>query len=258
MSLGQSMYVVGTLNVAAANVMALEQQLSSPALRGPAPPVPTPRSFAEGVHEIALDAVTYQHRTNGISGFVVGPVTLSVQTGEMVFLSGGNGSGKSTLIKVIAGLYRPTTGVLRAGGRPLAPEEYQAYRDRISVLFSDYHLFDRLYGLDPPSPARAQELLQFLGLDGKTRLIGDRFETLNLSIGQRKRLALMVALLEDRPVMIFDEWAAEQDPVFRARFYREILPGLKRAGKTLIVVTHDDRYFDVADRHLRMEDGVLV
>jgi putative ATP-binding cassette transporter len=258
MSLGQSMYVVSTLNVAADNIIALERQLTGPAQREPSSPLPPTRSFAEGVREIALDAVTFQHRTDGISGFVVGPVTLGIRAGEMVFISGGNGSGKSTLIKVLAGLYRPTTGVLRVDGLPLAPEEYQTYRDRISVLFSDYHLFDRLYGVAPPSPARARELLEFLGMESKTRLIGDRFETLNLSIGQRKRLSLMVALLEDKPVMIFDEWAAEQDPVFRARFYREILPGLKRAGKTLIVVTHDDRYFDVADRHLRMEDGVLV
>lgn len=258
MSLGQSMYVVSSLNVAAENIVALEQLLA-----GAAPPeetsvVPAGRTFAEGFREIALDGVTFQHRTDGIQGFRVGPVSLRIRAGEMVFLSGGNGSGKSTLIKVLTGLYRPTTGTVRVDGLPLAPEEYQSYRDRITVLFSDYHLFDRLYGLEPPAPERARELLEYLGMEGKTRLVGDRFETLNLSIGQRKRIALMIALLEDKPLMVFDEWAAEQDPVFRARFYREILPGLKSAGKTLIVVTHDDRYFDVADRHLRMEDGVLV
>lgn len=256
---GQSIQLVTTLNVAAENMLDLQALLASAVQpERPAAAARWARDFAGGFREITLEDVTFQHRADGVQGFAIGPVSVTIRAGEMLFISGGNGSGKSTLIKVLAGLYAPAAGTLRVDGVPLAEDEHQAYRDRIAVIFSDYHLFTRLFGLDPPSPLRARELLESLGLQDKTRLIGDRFETLDLSFGQRKRLALMVALLEDRPLMIFDEWAAEQDPHFRARFYREILPGLKRAGKTLVVVTHDDRYFDVADRHLRMEEGVFM
>jgi putative ATP-binding cassette transporter len=258
--LGQSIGAFTTLNVAAENIFALQALLARAAKREPTTPVPGryPRDFADGFREISLDRATFQHRVDGTQGFVMGPVSLTVRANEILFISGGNGSGKSTMIKVLAGLYRPVEGSLKVDHIPVADDEYQAYRDRIAAVFSDYHLFRRLYGVDPPSPARAREHLESLGLQDKTRLVGDRFDTLDLSFGQRKRLALMVALLEDRPLMIFDEWAAEQDPGFRAKFYREILPDLKRAGKTLVVVTHDDRYFDVADRHLRMEEGVLA
>jgi putative ATP-binding cassette transporter len=256
--LGQSIGAFTALNVAAENVFALQNLLVSAQREPAAVPDRWARDFAEGFSEIALERVTFQHRLDGGQGFVMGPASLTIRCGELLFISGGNGSGKSTLIKILAGLYKPAEGTLRVDGRPLTDDEYQAYRDRIAVIFSDYHLFARLYGLDPPPPARARERLEYLGLQEKTRLVGDRFDTLDLSVGQRKRLALMVALLEDRPLMIFDEWAAEQDPGFRAKFYREILPDLKRAGKTLVVVTHDERYFDVADRHLRMDEGVLV
>ena len=258
--LGSSIGVFTTLNVAAENLFNLEALLIRAGRRELPERTPgtSPRDFSEGFREIALDGVTFQHPAGGGQEFTLGPIGLTVHAGEMLFISGGNGAGKSTLIKVLAGLYKPIRGAHRVDGTALAEDEYQAYRDRIAVIFSDYHLFRRLYGVDAPAAARAHELLEFLGLQDKTRLIGDRFETLDLSMGQRKRLALMVTLLEDRPLMIFDEWAAEQDPGFRAKFYREVLPGLRSAGKTLVVITHDDRYFDVADRHLRIEEGVIV
>ena len=257
--LGQSIGVFTTLNVAAENIFALQDLLATAQRKRPTEtPGRWPREFSEDFREIALERVTFQHRLDGGQGFVMGPVSLTIRSGELLLISGGNGSGKSTLIKILAGLYKPAEGTLRVDRLPLADDEYQAYRDRIAVIFSDYHLFARLYGLAPPPPDQARERLESLGLQDKTRLVGDRFDTLDLSVGQRKRLALMVALLEDRPLMIFDEWAAEQDPGFRAKFYREILPDLKRAGKTLVVVTHDERYFDVADRHLRMDEGVMV
>jgi putative ATP-binding cassette transporter len=258
--LGQTIQIVTTLNVAAENIFRLRALLAGAARpdRTASEAGRRARDFSEGFREVSLDGAVFQHRTDGTQGFVIGPIDLTIRAGEMLFISGGNGSGKSTLLKVLAGLYRPTSGTLRVDGVPLSPDEYQAYRDRVTAIFSDFHLFRRLYGFDPPTAERARELLAFVGLQDKTRLVGDRFETLDLSVGQRKRLALMVALLEDRPLVIFDEWAAEQDPGFRARFYREILPALKQAGKTLVVVTHDDRYFDVADRHVKMEEGAIV
>ena len=128
------------------------------------------------------------------------------------------------------------------------PETYDAYRNLFSTVFSDYHLFKRLYGVDYSDAERVQELLLKLELQDKTHVENGEFSTVDLSGGQRKRVALMVSLLEDKPLYIFDEWAADQDPQFRRKFYREILPEMKRAGKTVIAVTHDDQYFDVADR----------
>ena len=84
------------------------------------------------------------------------------------------------------------------------------------------------------------------------------FSTTRLSRGQRKRLALVTAYLEDRPIYLFDEWAADQDPLFRRVFYQRLLPELKRRGKTVVAVTHDDRYFDAADQLIKLEEGKVV
>ena len=87
------------------------------------------------------------------------------------------------------------------------------------------------------------------------------FNTVDLSTGQRKRLALIVSLLEKRPILLLDEWAADQDPEFRRKFYFDLLPALHRAGVTVVVVTHDDRYLDEMDlpaRRLRMDEGRFV
>ena len=84
------------------------------------------------------------------------------------------------------------------------------------------------------------------------------FSTTHLSHGQRQRLALLGAYLEDRPIYVFDEWAANQEPQFRNIFYRQILPELKARGKLAVVISHDDRYFDVADRLIRLTSGVLA
>jgi putative ATP-binding cassette transporter len=126
------------------------------------------------------------------------------------------------------------------------------------VVFSDFHLFKRLFGLTDALPATIDALLHLLEIEDKTKVQDGEFTTLDLSGGQRKRLALLVAMLEDRPVIVLDEWAADQDPVFRRKFYEVILPELKRQGKTIIAITHDDRYFEGADRQLKLEDGQIA
>jgi putative ATP-binding cassette transporter len=180
------------------------------------------------------------------------------RSGEIVFITGGNGSGKTTLMKLLAALYRPDSGHIVLGDIALSPATEAWIRDQISIIFSDFHLFRRLYGLGTQDPERVAALLREMQIDQKTAIQGDSFTTINLSTGQRKRLALIVTILEDKPVVIFDEWAADQDPSFRRKFYEEILPGLKAKGKIVICVTHDDRYFDVADRRLKMEFGRMV
>ena len=145
-----------------------------------------------------------------------------------------------------------------SGGRPLSEEGYENYRQQFSAVFTDFYLFDRLYGISPVSWAEADRLLEWLEISKKTRFQEGRFTNLNLSTGQRKRLALISAILEERPVLVFDEIAADQDPRFRRRFYEEILPELRNLGYTIVAVTHDDRYFSSADRILFMEEGRLT
>ncbi len=194
----------------------------------------------------------------GEKTFSLAPINLEISRGETVFITGGNGSGKSTFLKVLAGLYPPASGAVFLNETVIGPHNRQAYRDLFSTIFSDFHLFNRLYGIEQPNAQRATELLHETELLEKTAITGKQISNLNLSTGQRKRLALIVALLEDKPILLFDEWAAEQDPNFRKKFYREILPSLKRAGKTIIAVTHDDDHYDVADRVLKMQYGKFV
>jgi putative ATP-binding cassette transporter len=213
-----------------------------------------PASF----REIALRAVTYAYPApEGETGFALGPIDLTLRAGEVVFVTGGNGSGKSTLIKLLTGLTQPHSGAMKIDGESVGPRNRRAFRALVSPVFSDCHLFPRLYGAEPFSPDEAEELLAWMELGEAARLSGDRVEHVALSAGQKKRLALIAALLEHRPLLVLDEWAADQDPHFRRKFYREVLPALKARGKTIVAVTHDDAYFDAADRRLHLEEGRL-
>lgn len=208
-----------------------------------------------------LELSRVSHRYHGESeesGQQLGPLTLRVIPGELVFVTGGNGSGKTTLALIILGLFPPATGEVRLDGQLITNENRDAYRQNFSAVFADSFIFDSLLGystndLEP----RAQELLMLLQLKHKLRIENGRFSTIDLSRGQRKRLALLAAYLADRPFYLFDECAAEQDPVFRDTFYHEMLPTLKARGKTVIVITHDDRYFHLCDRLLRLTFGKM-
>jgi putative ATP-binding cassette transporter len=190
--------------------------------------------------------------------FELGPIDLTLQRGEMVFLIGGNGSGKSTLIKVLTGLYAPDRGSVRIDDRPITDTNRESYRQLFAAIFSDFYLFDTLLGLGKDRGRDAARFLAQLELDGKVRIDGSTLSTTALSQGQRKRLAMLTALLEDRPIYVFDEWAADQDPHYREIFYCHLLPELKRRGKTVVVITHDDRYFHVGDRIMKLDVGRLV
>ncbi|MBN3764460.1 cyclic peptide export ABC transporter [Burkholderia sp. Ac-20365] len=197
--------------------------------------------------------------------FRIGPIDLSFKPGELVFIVGGNGSGKTTLAKVLTGLYEPEGGVIEVDGTPVTRDTRAAYRERFSTVFNDFHLFDSLLGIVDPddsdraaADSRANALLAKLALDHKVRVENGTFSTRALSTGQRKRLALVVAYLEDRPFYLFDEWAADQDPSFKAVFYEQLLPELRGRGKTVVVITHDDRYFSIADRVLKLDNGAVV
>lgn len=187
--------------------------------------------------------------------FHLGPVNVRIEQGEIVFIVGENGCGKTTLIKLLLGLYPPQTGEIRLDDHAVIAETRDDYRQLFTTVFADYYLFDELVQGDVHVPQDAERYLRRLDISHKVTIRNGAFSTTDLSTGQRKRLALLNAWLEERPVLVFDEWAADQDPTFRRIFYTELLPDLKRLGKTIIVISHDDRYFDIADRLIRMEAG---
>jgi putative ATP-binding cassette transporter len=193
--------------------------------------------------------------------FKIGPIDFSLHPGELVFITGGNGSGKSTFLRVLAGLYPPDSGQIRLNGQQINDETRDKYRSLMSAIFFDYHLFRKLYGIPDPEPAEVDQLLRQFRLDTKTSVTNGEFRTLDLSGGQRRRLALIVSLLEKRPILLLDEWTAEQDPEFRRKFYDELLPDLMRAGATVVVITHDDRYLNelhLPARRIHMDEGRIV
>ncbi|UZW58375.1 cyclic peptide export ABC transporter [Lysobacter enzymogenes] len=206
---------------------------------------------------LELDRVAFRYRAEDDKrGFAVGPISLQLKPGEIVFVTGGNGTGKTTFVKLLTGLYAPDSGQIRLDDEIVDDAARVAYRQNFSAVFFDFHLFDQLLGLDVGDAAeRIRAYLEVLQLGDKVSVREGALSTTELSQGQRKRLALLTAYLEDRPIYVFDEWAADQDPVFKEVFYRKLLPELKHRGKTVVVISHDDRYFEVADRIVKLDAG---
>ncbi|MBL1198703.1 MAG: cyclic peptide export ABC transporter [Nostoc sp. GBBB01] len=228
-------------------------------------------SLTNSAHEIVDDTLLISHKWKHLklenithsyyhepeeNSFVLGPINLKLHQGEIIFILGGNGSGKSTLAKLITGLYIPETGNIYLDGNPINNENIEWYRQQFSVVFSDFYLFDRFLGFDNQNlDFQTQKYLAKLQLDHKVKVKNGVLSTTELSQGQRKRLALLTAYLEDRPIYMFDEWASDQDPVFKEIFYTQLLPELKNRGKTVLVISHDDQYFYLADRIVKLEYG---
>lgn len=209
------------------------------------------------VTSIEAKAITFEYANGDMNkNFKVGPINLLVEKGEVVFIIGGNGSGKTTLAKLLTGLYSPDSGVIAINGSVVECQELSEY---FSVVFSDFYLFDNLYNINLDGKDKIiKAYLKLLDLEGKVDIVDNKFNTVNLSGGQRKRLALLRCYLEDSPIYLFDEIAADQDPEFRKFFYHNLLPKMKEDGKIVIAITHDDYYFDVADRIIKLDMGQMV
>jgi putative pyoverdin transport system ATP-binding/permease protein len=253
----QSIPILVNANVAADRIERLEKALQAVSVAQRAD-VALPSRF----DKIEMRNIVF-HYIDSLSdkGFTIGPIDFTLRPGELVFITGGNGSGKSTFLRVLSGLYAPSSGTVTLDGRLIDDDTRDIYRALISGIFFDYHLFQRLYGIPDPDMAEVNRLLEQFRLSDKTGLSNGEFRTLDLSGGQRRRLALIVSLLEKRPVLLLDEWTAEQDPEYRRKFYEELLPDMMRAGATVVVITHDDRYLDELDlpaRRIRMDEGRIV
>lgn len=255
-SLMQSVTVLRAADAASGRMMELEQTLQSLAQVGIPEPV---HALDQNFEEFGLRNVSFSFDSSQTyDGFSVGPFNLTFKRGDLVFVTGGNGSGKSTFIKLLTGLYQPTSGTRFVGRTEINVGLLQGYRELMVAVFADFHLFSKVYDQPSTGKFQAEQLMQWFEMDKVSSIENQHFVSRDLSTGQRKRLALIAALLDDKPILILDEWAADQDPHFRAKFYTEILPELKRRGLTIIAVTHDESYMHLADRRLHMEEGRLT
>ncbi len=258
MAMVSTIPVFSQTSAALRDIDRLEKQLEGSVEPTPAPSPALEQRFKD-FQLIQFSGITFTYEAeSGDAGFTVGPVSLDVKRGELLFIAGGNGSGKSTFMKLLTGLYRPASGCILLDGHQVVKDSVFFYRSLFSVIFTDFHLFDRFYGCEEVDEDRVKSLIHLMKLDEKVEFKGGKFSTLNLSTGQRKRLALIAALVEDKEIYVFDEWAADQDHHFRKYFYEVILSDLKKAGKTVIAVTHDDMFWGVADRVIKFEYGRIT
>ena len=246
-------------NVALERLFSLESRLDKALEDDTAVATGMPAGGFADFQRIVCDDLVFSYvDPEGQPTFSVGPMNLEIRRGEILFIVGGNGSGKSTFLKLIASLYWPLSGSLKLDDTVITKANRLPYHELFAGVFSDFYLFNSLYGVQHIEERRATELLEKMEIANKVQIVDGRFTTLDLSTGQRKRLALIASLLEDRRIYIFDEWTADQDPHFREHFYRAILPELRSEGKTVIAITHDDRYWDAADRVIKLDLGRII
>jgi len=245
--------ILGRASVSLNKIKALEGELDTGTPTVAKPPLAQ-------VHTLECRAVSHTYFREREDGhFTLDPFNLTLNSGEIIFITGGNGSGKTTLALLLAGLYKPEKGQVTLNGSVCSGEEGSHFRQHFSAVFTDFCLFEQLLNNEDPALAeKARDYLAHLQLDHKVTINDGKLSTLELSTGQRKRLALLGSYLEDRPCYLFDEWAADQDPLFKQFFYTRILPDLKSRQKMIIAITHDDSYFHLADRIIKVDQGHIV
>ncbi|MBB4302682.1 putative ATP-binding cassette transporter [Rhodobium orientis] len=235
-------------------ILAIDTELSEASSIGPDEARRQARAFLD-FSTISFNGIRFSYDRNDPEAYTVGPLDLGLTRGEIVFLVGGNGSGKSTALKMMTGLYPLDAGWIGVDAAAVAGSARAGYRELFASVFVDLHLFDRLYGMEDADPGRVNRLIAEWGLAGKVTFEDGRFNQLHLSTGQRKRLALIAAVVEDRPIYVFDEWSAEQDVDYREHFYTTFLPALRDQGKLVIATSHDEKYWGVADRVVKLDLG---
>ncbi len=250
--------IFGKIDIAIKNIYGLENELDLQVNPNEIQPINGENRF-NNFNKIVLNNIYFEYKNcDEKEKFSIGPIDLTINKGEVLFIIGGNGCGKTTFLKALTMLYKPKKGSIFVDDKIVDDSNYLEYRELYSAIFYDFHLFDKLYGLEQVDPQKINDLLKLMQIQNKTEFLDNGFTRLDLSTGQRKRLALIVTFLEDKPIYIFDEWAADQDPQFKKYFYDDLLKKLKAEGKTVLAVSHDDRYFHLADRVIKMEYGKIV
>lgn len=205
---------------------------------------------------LSLENIEYQYGENK-TGFKLGPISATINTNEIVIINGGNGSGKTTLFNIIVGLFQPHKGKIKYKGEVLTFDNIQSYRNKLCCHFTDSPVFDDISYISEAKFKKSDYFIDQLELKGKTNLSFFRISDFNLSFGQKSRLNLMRLLIEDKSIFILDEWAANQDVHFKEKFYLEIIPKLKKEGKTVILISHDDKYYSIADKVISLRNGQI-
>lgn len=205
-----------------------------------------------------FENVSFRYNKENNEDFVLENIQFKVERGEVIFIVGGNGSGKSTFINVLTGLYQPAEGQIYLNNNCIQNQE-DSYKELFSVIYTDNYLFSKNYNdYTLEGNEKYTALLKMMEMDKVINDDHDNSVRRKFSKGQSKRMAMIFALLENKPILVLDEWAADQDPHFRKYFYEVLIPSLKKDGKTIIAVTHDDKYFNHADRIIKFDYGKIV
>ncbi|KAB1153656.1 cyclic peptide export ABC transporter [Tenacibaculum aiptasiae] len=214
-------------------------------------------NISSSVESLEVQDICFNYKRDEDSDEItygIGPINFEVRQGDIVFIIGGNGSGKTTFLKTLIGLYPVDSGQVLVNGERV---DTKVLGEHYSVIYSDFYLFKKIYGINTNRLNQVYEWLDMFGLSDKVTIEDGAYSTIDLSKGQRKRLAILKSYLEDRPIYFFDECAADLDPDFKDFFYNELLVKMRDEGKLLIVITHDDKYFDLANKVYKMEMGKI-
>lgn len=262
-----TLFLVGSLSatiqiipsISQANVSAMRLLLIEEELKKEANGFIDQISMDEKIESITLENILFHYKQiENTSNFTLGPINFHFAKGKIYFIRGSNGSGKTTLLRLLVGLIQPEHGTISVNGKKVTKNMLEAYRNKFAIVFNNFYLFKKLYGIANFEDTYFDEILSLMEMKEKVSINRGQFSDLKLSTGQRKRIALMVALFENKDFIILDEWAADQDPEFRKKFYTKILPMLKNQGKTIIALTHDDAYYDVADKIIVLDNGKMA
>ncbi|MDA3930704.1 MAG: ATP-binding cassette domain-containing protein, partial [Prolixibacteraceae bacterium] len=201
------------LNLSVRNIYDLEEELNMNLNQNEVQPLESENRFKDFNKSEFKDLYFEYEKLNNSDSFSVGPINFSITKGEIIFFIGGNGCGKTTLLKMLTMLYsNMQSGKVFVDDKIINDTNYLDYRELYSAIFYDFHLFEKLYGLEDIDSKKVNDLLKLMQIAHKTEFQKDKFTKQNLSTGQRKRLALIITFLENKPIYIFDEWAADQDP----------------------------------------------
>ena len=218
---------------------------------------PSPLPAQDGSFEaLELAGAIFRHPPYpGIPGAIVGPVSCRAVRGKILFVTGGYRSGKSSVLHMLAGIATPEGGAALRDG---VLTDMRRNRGLAALVSGDPVLFA---GTPIPNADRAdvRALSEVLDLANTGSIAaGQVVHPEDMAASERGRLALLIAIAGDTPLLLLDDWDAWQGPEIRERLYNKVLPGLRDSNRAVVVATQDDRYIALADNVVRLENGRAV